>query len=107
MYCRVAKITTLNSNDWDSIPDFVHELRTNSLYKFIVEDLIARPGFVKKEHTMREDKDGQTFFSSIVFDSKENFDLYINEESNQSLWIFVELSASQRGLTVVMEDKEI
>ncbi len=107
MYARIAKITPTNTEDWESIPNFVHELRTNSLYRFIVEDLIARPGFIKKEHTMCEDKNGQTFFSSIVFDSKENFDLYINEESNQSLWTFVELSASQRGLEISIEDKEI
>ena len=107
MYARIATITTTDKDNWESIPNFVHELRTNSLYRFIVEDLIARPGFVKKEHTMCEDKTGQTFYSSVIFDSKENFDIYISEESNQSLWTFVELSAGQQGLNFQIEDKEI
>jgi len=107
MYGRIATMKPLDQNDWEIIPNFIHELRTNSMYRFIVEDMMSRPGFVKKEHTVREDNQGQTFFSCIVFDSKENFDLYINEESTESLWTFVEISATQKGLTMTIEDKEI
>jgi hypothetical protein len=107
MYARIAKITTENSDDWELIPNFVHELRTNSMYRFIIEDLMARPGFIKKEHTLCEDNTGQTFFSTINFDTKENFDSYINEEANQSIWIYLELTAQQKGLIITIEDKEV
>lgn len=107
MYGRIATMQPLDKNNWETIPNFINELRTNSLYRYIVEDMMARPGFVKKEHTVREDKNGQTFLSCIAFDTKESFDLYIGDEIAESIWTYVEITANQKGLSITIEDKEL
>ena len=107
MWTRKAILKSLDTTDFEKLPNFIHELRTHSMYRPIVEDLIAKPGFVKKEYIMRDDKEGQTFFSIITFDTKENFDAYINEESNQSIWVYLELSAIQNDLSIEIIDSEV
>jgi hypothetical protein len=106
MWTRRATLKSLDPTDYEKLPNFVHELRTHSMYRPVIEDLKSQQGFVKKEYLMRDDKEGQTFFSTISFDSKENFDCYINEEANQSLWVYLELMAVQSDISIEIEDKE-
>lgn len=106
MYSRTATLKSLDPADYDRLSNFVRELRTHSMYRPITDDLIASPGFVKKEYIMRDDKDGQTFFSKVVFETKEFFDDYMNQETNQSLWIYLELMATQKGLSFELSDSE-
>ena len=106
MWTRKATLKSLDPSDYERLPNFIHELRTHSMYRPIIEDLKSQQGFVKKEYIMRDDKEGQTFFSTISFDSKENFDAYINEEANQSLWVYLELTAIQNNISIDIEDVE-
>lgn len=103
MHTRQAIIKPLDQ-DYDKLNQFVHDLRTHSMYRPIVEQLMSMPGFVTKEYNMIEDKSGVTFISKITFDNKENFDNCLNEESYQSLWIYLELMATQSGLSFEVSD---
>jgi hypothetical protein len=106
MYSRTATLKSLDPTDFDRLPNFVHELRTHSMYRPITDDLMASPGFVRKEYIMRDEKEGQTFFSKVIFENKETFDEYMNQEANQSLWIYLELAANQRNISFTVEDSE-
>jgi len=106
MYIRKATLKSLDAEDHNRLDNFVHSLRTHSMYRPIVEDLISKSGFVKKEYIMRDTIEGQTFFSLIAFENKESFDVYMNEESSQSLWVYLELMATQEGISFQVEDYE-
>lgn len=106
MYIRKATLKSLNLDDYYHLANFVHSLRTHSMYRPIVEDLIAKPGFVKKEYIMQDTKEGQTFFSLIAFENKESFDVYMNEESSQSLWVYLEIMATQENISFQVDDYE-
>jgi heme-degrading monooxygenase HmoA len=104
MYIRTATMKSLDPNDHDRLSKYIRELRSHSMYRPIVEDLIALPGFVKKEYIMREDKEGETFFSTVVFDNKEAFNSYMNSEINQSLWEYLKIMAEAEGISFEMID---
>jgi hypothetical protein len=106
MWTRKATLKSMDPTDFERLPNFVHELRTHSMYRPVIQDLMSKTGFVKKEYIMRDDNNGQTFFSTVSFDTKENFDAYINEEANQSLWEYLELTALQTEISIFIEDKE-
>lgn len=106
MYIRKATLKSLDPEDYYHLTNFVHSLRTHSMYRPIVDDLVAKPGFVKKEYIMRDTKEGQTFYSLIAFEDKYSFDAYMNEESSQSLWVYLEIMATQEGISFQVDDYE-
>lgn len=104
MYIRRATVKSLDPTDREKLANFIHNLRTHSMYRPIIDELIASPGFVKKEYIMRDDKDGETFFSTVEFDSQETFNNYINNEVNQSLWDYLKIMAEQEGFSISVID---
>lgn len=106
MWTRKATMKSMDPADYERLPNFIHELRTHSMYRPVIEDLKSQTGFIKKEYIMKDDRSGQTFYSTVSFDTQENFDAYINQESNQSLWVYLELSALQNEIFIEIEDKE-
>jgi hypothetical protein len=94
----------IDKADYQKLPDFVHELRTHNMYRAIVEDLMARPGFIRKEYIMQEDKEGQSLISQVIFENQESFDAYIKTEEITSLWEYLKISAEMNGLTCTVED---
>ena len=104
MYIRTATMKSLDSTDRNRLPNFIHELRSHNMYNPIVEGLVALPGFVKKEYIMRDDKTGETFFSTIEFDNKKDFDDYLNSEVYQSLWEYICIMAEAEGISVSIND---
>lgn len=104
---RKVVFRTIDSGDYDTIPNFIHTLRTNSMYRYVVEDLMARPGFIKKEYIMREDKTGQSFISQIFFEDWDTFNTYMNTEETESIWEFLKISAGQSGITYDLTDEEV
>lgn len=107
MFRRKAAMKAIDTSDFHKLANFVHQLRTHSMYQPIVEDLIARPGFVQKEYSMVDTKEGQTFYSIICFEDKDSFDSYFEDEANQSLWVALELMATQEDITFEYVDEEI
>jgi hypothetical protein len=107
MYTRKATLKSLDPTDYNRLSNFVHSLRTHSMYQPIIENLIQRSGFINKEYRMVDTKEGQTFYSIIRFENKETFDEYMDDESSQSLWIALELMANQEGISFAVEDGSI
>lgn len=97
----------IDNKDYNTLPNFVHELRTHNMYRSIVEDMMSRPGFVKKEYIMRETINGQEFISQVVFENQETFDLYMKSEGIVSLWEYLKISAEMINLTHHVEDIEV
>jgi hypothetical protein len=106
MYIRKATLKSLDPTDFNRLPNFVHSLRTHSMYQPVISNLIQRPGFVQKEYRMVDTKEGQTFYSILVFENKDYFDQYFDDESSQSLWIALELMANQEGISFSIQDEE-
>lgn len=106
MWTRTAKIINLDVDNYEKLIHYVHELQTHSMYKYIVEDLKKRPGFIKKEHIICEDINGQTYFNRIVFDTEQNLRTYIQEEAIRDIWTYIELSSKQRNFSFEMQDTE-
>jgi heme-degrading monooxygenase HmoA len=101
---RQGIFKSIDTADYQKLPNFVHELRTHNMYRAIVEDLISRQGFIKKEYIMRETKAGQEFISQIVFEDQETFDAYMKSEEIISLWEYLKISADMNDLTFDIED---
>jgi hypothetical protein len=105
-YIKQAVLTSSDKNDYERLQNFIHELNTHSMYRPIVESMIAMPGFVKKEYTMRDDKEGQTFISLIEFDSLEGWTAYQNDESVSSLWDYLEIMAEHAGINFSLSERQ-
>lgn len=106
MYTRKATIKPNDRNDRDKLTEFVHQLRTSSMYKPILFSTMSKPGFVKKELSMVDTLEGQVFYSSITFATKEDFDNYFADESMQSVWEILEIMANNSDLSFEGEDFE-
>ena len=104
---RQVTFRTDDPHDYETIPNFIHNLRTNSMYRFVVEDLMARPGFVKKEYIMREDRSGQSFISQVVFEDWDTFNEYMSSETVESIWEFLKISAEQSNISYELFDGEL
>ena len=108
MYIRTTTMKSLDPTaDQNRLANFIHGLRSHNMYRPIIEDLIALPGFVKKENIIREDKTGETFINTIEFDNEKAFYDYMNSEINQSLWEYLCIMAEAEGISVSMEDSII
>jgi hypothetical protein len=101
----IAKVQ--DPEDYDTIPAFATSLRTNTMYRFIVEDLCNTPGFVVKESIMREDKTGQYFISQVVFEDWETFNAYMLREEIDSIWDYLRVTAETYNIEWEVKDEEI
>lgn len=99
--------TVLDPDDYETIPNFAYNLRSNSMYRFIVEDLVNQPGFVVKESIMREDKEGQHFISQVIFEDWDTFNSYMLRDEIASIWEYLRITATQYNLDWKVEDVEI
>jgi len=106
MHIRQVTLKSLDPEDYSRLPNFVHSLRTHSMYKSIVDAFISTPGFIKKESIIRESKEGQFFLSLIFFEDKESFDNVINDETFQGIHIYLELMCTQEGISYEIKDYE-
>ena len=92
----------------DPIPlrEFGDTIMNNPMYGDIVAALKERPGFVQKTAAVTETQTRCFAITELVFDTKENFDLYITDPSTISLWDLFEIFAVESGMTVQKEITE-
>jgi hypothetical protein len=101
----IAKV--VDPDDYDTVPTFATSLRTNSMYRFIVEDLCNTPGFVVKETIMREDRTGQYYISQVIFEDWDTFNAYMTREEIDSIWDYIRVSAETYNIEWTVTDEEI
>lgn len=107
MYARVATIKPKNMEDRDVLISFFYDITNHSMYTPLVDELMNSPGFVKKEMTMTDDKQGRVATSKIVFADTDTFNEYVNNEAHQSMWDYLTVMAEEVGLTVDITDIEV
>ncbi len=91
------------SNDPVPLRSFGDTIFFNPIYVDVMLALKERPGFIRKTNTLVEGKDNACIMVEILFDSKENCDLYWSDPSIVSLWEYFTLYASESGITVTNE----
>ena len=87
--------------------NFVVSLRSQSMYNFFLDQLIATDGFIRKKYKNIEDKNGQTYITLIVFDSKEQLEAYTNRDEIKSIYEYVKILSSQHEIEISISDEEI
>lgn len=107
MYSRRAILRSKDPTDYERLRNFAYSLGSHSMYRPIIEEMLAAPGFVRKEHTMVDERAGQIFLSSVIFADKESFDAYMSNEANESLWEYLKISAEQSEVELEMYDSYI
>ena len=87
--------------------EFTHSLKTQSMYNFLLNDLMSAKGFVRKELVITEDSNGQSHTGLIVFEDKESYDAYMQREEIASIYEYIKILASQNGLDFTVSTVEI
>lgn len=107
MYARIVYFKTVKPNDRITLTEFFHAVAGNSMYNSMTEELIATPGFVKKELIMVDTKDGCHTSTRVIFEDKDSFDKYVGNETYEMIWEYLQISADGVGITITSEDREI
>lgn len=104
-----ARKTSMHSADLkDTAPwEFTHILKSQSMYNYLIEDLMSADGFVRKEMNVIEDKTGQYYSSLIVFKDKETFDTYMDRDEIASIYETVRIIAAQKGIELTVTNEEV
>ena len=87
--------------------EFTHALKTQSMYNFLLSDLMAAKGFVRKELTIVEDSNGQAHTGLIVFEDKDSYDAYMQRDEIASIYEYIKILAAQHGLNFTVDTVEL
>ena len=87
--------------------EFTHALKNQSMYNYMLNDLINTNRFVRKELVVNEDASGQSYTSMIVFKDKETYDTYMNRDEISSIYEYIKIMAAQKGLEFIVSTVEL
>jgi len=107
MFARMATIKPKNMEERDTVNKFFFEITNHSMYTPILDELMNSPGFVRKEMVIVDDLNGRVATSKIIFADQENFNNYVNNEVNESMWDYLTVMAEESGLTVEVKNIEL
>jgi len=65
-----------------------------------------RPGFMYNSHSLVEYKDTAKLVSQVVFDTKENFDVYVSDPQTINLWELIESLSKESGVLIQFIDTD-
>lgn len=106
MYSRRATLLVPGSYDLTPLRSFADTIYYNPMYETVVSQLRTSPGFVKKSHSLVEAIDQSYLISEIVFDTKENFDLYASDPAIMSMWEYLIALAKETNIQTEIVDSE-
>ena len=98
LYIKQAVFTPRTSVDRDILPKFFLSLTENSMYRPTVDDIGARPGFVRRELHIIDDASGTKAINKIIFSSQESFAVYLAHEGSQMIWEYLAIMADGEGI---------
>jgi hypothetical protein len=98
LYIKQAVFTPRTSVDRDILPKFLLSLTENSMYRPIVDEIGARPGFVRRELYIIDDASGTKAINKIIFSSQESFAVYLAHEGTQMIWEYLAIMADSEGI---------
>jgi hypothetical protein len=79
--------------------EFMFNLYSHNMYEPLSAATAQRPGFIRKENAIIQTKDELYLKASVTFDTEENFKAFVEDESIESLYDFVMLTAYSEGFT--------
>ncbi len=106
MWARKTFMSTTDLYD-KKLWNYVASLKSQSMYNFFLDQLINTKGFVRKEFTYVEDKNGQSYTGLIVFENKETLDTYMSRDEIKSIYEYAKILGSQQGVEFQITDEEI
>ena len=109
MYARVS--TTIVTDHTVERPgiklrSWADALYYNPMYATIRAQMADRPGFMYNSHSLIEFKDTAKLVSQVVFDTKENFDVYATDPQTVNLWDLLESLSKESGVRIEYVDTE-
>ena len=109
MYARI--LTTLVTDPSVDKPgmklrDWADSLFYNPVYDTIRSQRAERPGFMFNSHTVIEYKNTAKLVSQVVFDTKENFDVYAADPQTISIWEFIDALSKESGVSIQFIDTD-
>jgi hypothetical protein len=89
----------------DPVPlrNFGDSIFMNPIYTDVILGIKERQGFVRKTSTIVEKVDRCYAISDVVFDTKENFDLYYDDQSVKNMWEYFIMFANENGISTTLE----
>jgi len=109
MYARVS--TTIVTDPTIDRPgmklrSWADSLYYNPMYSTIRSQMADRPGFMYNSHSLVEYKDTAKLVSQVVFDTKENFDVYVSDPQTINLWELIESLSKESGVLIQFIDTD-
>jgi hypothetical protein len=98
LYVKQALFRPRNDTDRDVLVKFFLNVTGHSMYRPIVDEMCASPGFVKKELQVIDDATGTCAVSKIAFADQESFNAYLEHEGYQSTWEYLTIIADGEGI---------
>jgi hypothetical protein len=106
MWARKSFMFTEDLHD-KKLWQYVADLKAQSMYGFFLDQLIQANGFIRKEFRYVEDKTGQTYIGLIVFETKDDLDLYMNRDEIKSIYEYAKIIGAQQGVEFEISDVEL
>lgn len=109
MYARVSTITIIDKTEQRPGPklrSWADALYHNPMYATIRSQMADRPGFMHNSHSLVEYKDTAKIISQVVFDNKENFDVYANDPQTINLWEMIQSLSKETGVKIEYIDTD-
>lgn len=98
LYIKQGVFTPRAGVDRDVLIKFFLSITGHSMYRPIVNEISARPGFVRRELHVIDDASGTKAINKIVFSSQESFAAYLAHEGYQSTWEYLTIMADGEGI---------
>ena len=107
MFSRTAILKSRDASDKERLLNFIRDIRSHSMYEPYLNALYIVPGFIRKETKFVEQPQGTILYSSVIFESREEFNNFYSKEENEFIWNYFEIITNQYGIDFALEDSEI
>lgn len=107
MFSRTATLKSRDVSDKERLLNFIRDIRSHSMYEPYLNSLYTVKGFIRKETKFVEQPQGTILYSSVIFESKKDFEDFYSKEENEFIWNYFEIITDQYGIDFSLEDSEI
>ena len=109
MYARVSTTIVIDptvDKPGMKLRSWADSLYYNPMYATIRSQMAERPVFMYNSHSLIEYKDTAKLVSQVVFDTKENFDVYAVDPQTVNLWELIESLSKESGVYISFTDTD-
>ena len=109
MYARISVTECINvprEEQTQKLKDWSDSLYYNPMYAMVREQIMERQGFVSTSHSIVQYTNKTALVSQLLFDSKENFDNFVNDPQTVNIVNMLQTLAGESGLTATFRDTD-